>query len=50
MFWYTASAVPRYHSSLMRCWGGTDAMYSPSSEFKIFHPLRMCLSSECDLY
>ncbi len=49
-FWKTASAVPLYQSWLMRCWGGREKMYSPTSGLKTFHPRRMWRSREWDLY
>src|SRR2546422_10121628 len=49
-FWKTASAVPLYQSWLMRCWGGREKMYSPTSGLKTFHPRRMWRSRGGDLY
>src|SRR5712692_2417051 len=34
----------------MRCWGGREKMYSPTSGLKTFQPRRMWRSSEWDLY
>src|SRR2546422_4421922 len=34
----------------MRCWGGREKMYSPTSGLKTFHPRRMWRSREWDLY
>jgi len=50
MFWWMASAVPRYQSVPMRCWGGTEMMNSPTSGLTMFQPTRMWRSREKDLY
>src|SRR2546425_4205556 len=34
----------------MRCWGGREKMYSPTSGLKTFQPRRMWRSREWDLY
>src|SRR5258708_36764813 len=51
MFWYTASAVPRYQLSLTRFMGGRISMNSPSSRATTeLQPSRMWRFSESALY
>ena len=50
MFWYTASAVPRYQCSSTRCWGGKTSMPSPRSGRRKDQPRRKWRSREADLY
>ena len=49
-FWYTASAVPRYHSPPVRCEAGSTSMNSPSSLLKKLQPRTRWRIRECALY
>src|ERR1017187_5971211 len=50
MFWYTASAVPRYQFAVMRCCAGSNSTNSPKRPSRKLQPRCTCRIRLCALY